>query len=157
MVDPRVAYELIDILRDNNARAPEFGTNSHLVVSKHPEIAVKTGTSNDLKDNLTLGFSQDYLVAVWVGNNDSSPMSRVASGVTGASPIWNRIITSLLQEKESVRWNTPDGIIKKDCYGKIESFLKENVPNCAPIPTSTPSATIKPQILDTGATTVVVP
>lgn len=151
IVDPRVAYQLIDILRDNNARAPEFGTRSYLVISNHPEVAVKTGTSNDLKDNLTIGFNQDYLVAVWVGNNDSTPMSRVASGVTGASPIWNKIMTNLLGNSISENWEIPEGLIKKDCYGKTEYFLKENVPNCAPIPTPVPLSTIQPQILDSGA------
>jgi len=139
VVDPRVAYQLIDILKDNNARAPEFGTRSYLVISNHPEVAVKTGTSNDLKDNLTLGFNQNFLVAVWVGNNDSTPMSRVASGVTGASPIWNKIMTNLLKNSASHNWEIPDGLIKKDCYGKTEYFLKENVPSC------------NPQILDSGA------
>lgn len=151
IVDPRVAYQLIDILKDNNARAPEFGTRSYLVISNHPEVAVKTGTSNDLKDNLTIGFNQDYLVAVWVGNNDSTPMSRVASGVTGASPIWNKIMTNLLGSTVSKNWEIPEGLIKKDCYGKTEYFLKENVPNCAPIPTPVPLSTIQPQILDSGA------
>lgn len=151
IVDPRVAYQLIDILKDNNARAPEFGTRSYLVISNHPEVAVKTGTSNDLKDNLTIGFNQDYLVAVWVGNNDSTPMSHVASGVTGASPIWNKIMTNLLGNSPAKDWEIPDGLVKKDCYGKAEYFLKENVPNCAPIPNPTPYPTGKPQILDSGA------
>jgi penicillin-binding protein 1C len=150
-VDPRVAYELIDILKDNNARAPEFGTRSYLVIPNHPEVAVKTGTSNDLKDNLTIGFNQNFLVAVWVGNNDSSPMSRVASGVTGASPIWNKIMVNLLGNSPSKNWDIPEGLIKKDCYGKTEYFLKENVPGCAPIPTPTPLPSGQPQILDSGA------
>ena len=151
IVDPRVAYQLIDILKDNNARAPEFGTRSYLVIPNHPEIAVKTGTSNDLKDNLTIGFNQDFLVAVWVGNNDSTPMSRVASGITGASPIWNKIMTNLIGNIVSKNWEIPDGLIKKDCYGKTEYFLKENVPNCAPIPTPSPLPSGQPQILNSGA------
>lgn len=157
VIDPRVAYQLIDILKDNWARAPEFGTRSYLVISNHPEVAVKTGTSNNLKDNLTLGFNQNYLVAVWVGNNDSTPMSRVASGVTGASPIWNKIMTNLLKNSASHNWEMPDGLIQKDCYGKAEYFLKENVPNCAPVPLPSPSGQAtpqpsgQPQILDSGA------
>ena len=151
VVDPRVAYQLIDILKDNNARAPEFGTRSYLVISNHPEVAVKTGTSNDLKDNLTIGFNQNYLVAVWVGNNDSTPMSHVASGVTGASPIWNKIMTNLVSDEKSKNWEIPEGLIKKECYGKTEYFLKENVSNCAPIPTPSPLPSGQPQILDSGA------
>ncbi len=112
VLDPEVSYMVIDILKDNNARAGAFGTNSYLVVKNHPEVAVKTGTSNDLRDNLTAGFNQDYLVVTWVGNNDNSPMSRIASGITGASPIWNKIITAILNDKSSVDWKIPEKLIK---------------------------------------------
>ena len=133
VLDQRVAYMVTDILSDNNARSPAFGSNSSLVVRNHPEVAVKTGTSNNLRDNLTLGYSQDYLVAVWVGNNDNSEMSRIASGVTGAAPIWNTVMTELLTEKESVAWQTPEGMTKLSiCNRKEEWFLNELKPpqNC---------------------------
>lgn len=146
VLDPRVAFLLIDILSDNEARAPAFGRNSQLVIPNHNEVAVKTGTSNDLRDNLTLGFSQDYLVAVWVGNNDNSPMARVASGVTGASPIFNKIMTALLAEKPNHDWPIPQGIIQmpvctmtgtlpcKGCPTRTEWFLEDDKPNfsCSP-------------------------
>lgn len=140
MLDPRVAYLLIDILSDNSARAPAFGTHSELVIPNHPEVAVKTGTSNDLRDNWTIGFNKDYLVAVWVGNNDNSPMSRVASGITGASPIFNKIMSPLLSQNESVDWEVPVGLAQipicsltgtlpcSGCPVRNEWFLKDNIP-----------------------------
>jgi len=88
-----VSYLISHTLLDNNARSATFGPSSYLVVANHPEISVKTGTTNDKRDNWTLGYNQDILVATWVGNNDNSPMGAVASGVTGASPIWNKIIS----------------------------------------------------------------
>lgn len=100
--DPRVTlpqevtFIISDILADNNARSAAFGTNSQLVIPGHT-VSVKTGTTNDLKDNWTIGYTADYLVATWVGNNDNSSMSYVASGVTGASPIWNDIMRKLLK------------------------------------------------------------
>lgn len=133
VMDPRVAYLIIDVLKDNISRSPAFGTNSMLVVSDHPEIAVKTGTSNDLKDNLTIGFNQNYLVAVWVGNNDGSPMSRIASGITGAAPIWNKIMKSLLVNQEAITWSVPNGLVNKECYGKNEWFLEEKQLSCPKI------------------------
>lgn len=133
VLDPRVAYLLIDVLKDNIARSPAFGTNSMLVVQNHPEVAVKTGTSNDLKDNLTIGFNQDYLVAVWVGNNDGSSMSRIASGITGAAPIWNKVISALLKDKPSVDWSVPEGLISKECFGRNEWFLEEKQLACPKI------------------------
>lgn len=140
VLDPRVAFILIDILKDNVARSPAFGLFSQLVIPNHPEVAVKTGTSNNLRDNLTVGFNQNYLVAVWVGNNDNSPMSRVASGVTGASPIFNQIMSRLLAGEKSLSWDTPDNLAYVDictitgtlpcqsCPTKKEWFLKESTP-----------------------------
>lgn len=159
VVDPRIAFLLIDILKDNFARAPEFGLNSYLVIASHPEVAVKTGTSNDLKDNLTLGFNQKYLVAVWVGNNNGSPMSRVASGVTGASPVWNKIMSSLLQNEKSEVWPVPEGLVQVPCLGRLEWFLAETNTKklCAPllIPALTPvGATPIPQVLEPAVFTV---
>ncbi len=140
VIDPRVAFLLTDILRDNNARTPAFGGHSSLVIPEHPEVAVKTGTSNSLRDNVTIGYNQKYLVAVWVGNNDNSPMSRVASGVTGASTIWNKIMLELLKNQPSNEWPVPQGLIQKpvctftgtqpceNCPTKTEWFLSENQP-----------------------------
>lgn len=150
ILDPRVAFIIIDILRDNIARSPSFGSGSSLVITNHPEVAVKTGTSNDLRDNLTVGFNQDYLTAVWVGNNDNSPMSRIASGVTGAAPIWNKIMQSLLSNTESKSWEIPKDLVQaKDCFNRIEWFLKENqnhgkCPNPSPGPSPTPKGSLRP-------------
>ncbi len=154
VLDPRVAYSLIDILKDNYARSPEFGLNSSLVIKDHPEVAVKTGTSNDLRDNWTAGFNQDYLVLTWVGNNDNSSMSRIASGITGASPIWNKIMSAILADSPSIDWKTPDNLIRINCLGKGEWFLKESVPAnyCKPTPTPT-AIDINDKILDSGVRT----
>jgi len=141
VLDPRVAFLLIDVLKDNIARSPSFGLNSMLVIPNHPEVAVKTGTSNDLKDNLTIGFNKDYLVAVWVGNNDGTPMSRIASGITGAAPIWNKITRSLLNNKDSVNWIPPEGLIKKECFSRMEWFLEEKQLSCPKILEPAPSTT----------------
>ncbi len=139
-IDPKVAFLLTDILKDNGARAPEFGLNSYLFIKDHPEVAVKTGTSNDLRDNWTVGYNQNFLVLTWVGNNDNSPMSRIASGITGASPIWNKIMSAILAGQTSVDWKVPNGVIKINCLGKSEWFLEGNVPGyfCKPAPPPSP-------------------
>lgn len=131
VLDPRVAYILTDILRDNSARAPAFGTHSALLIPGHPEVAVKTGTSNDMRDNLAVGYNQNILTAVWVGNNDNSPMSRVASGITGASPIWNKIMSGLLSGTSSTAWAEPSGLTHAVACKKkrTEIFLSEQKPS----------------------------
>ena len=91
-----VTFIISDILSDNGARSAAFGANNQLVIPGHT-VSVKTGTTNDLKDNWTIGYTSDFLAVTWVGNNDNTSMSYVASGVTGASPIWNNIMKKLLK------------------------------------------------------------
>ena len=82
---PEHAFLMTSILSDNAARVPTYGTNS--VLNLPFQAAVKTGTSNDSRDNWTLGFTPDLAVGVWVGNADYTPMLNT-TGVTGAGPIW---------------------------------------------------------------------
>jgi penicillin-binding protein 1C len=110
--DAGIAYIMTNILSDNQARSAAFGSNSVLNIPGY-QVAVKTGTTNSLRDNWTIGYTPDYLVAVWVGNNDNSPMSYVASGITGASPIWARIMTSLLKNTdENTEFIIPPDVVK---------------------------------------------
>jgi len=111
VLDPKIAYLLSHILSDNQARTPAFGAYSLLDIPGQT-VAVKTGTTNNLRDNWTIGYTSDFLVAAWVGNNDNSPMSYIASGLTGASSIWNRITTALLANKENQAFPRPEGIIE---------------------------------------------
>lgn len=104
------AFLIFDILSDNNARADVFGTNSLLNIPGR-QVAVKTGTTNDKRDNWTIGGTPQVVVGVWVGNNDNSPMLQVASGVTGASPIWRRIVLAALSGKPSLNVEPPAGIV----------------------------------------------
>ena len=110
-LSPQIAYLLTDILADNNARTPTFGSRSQLVIPNHT-VAVKTGTTNNLKDNWTIGYTPSLLTVVWVGNNDNSPMSYVASGVTGASPIWHNIMAELLKDKPDEKFPEPGDLAK---------------------------------------------
>ena len=132
-----IAFIISNILADNNARAMEFGRNSPLYIPKHT-VSVKTGTTDNKRDNWTIGYTPNLLTAIWVGNNDNSPMNpRLASGITGAAPIWNKIMTTLLTNtsKESENYPKPDNIVAKTCRGTTEYFIKgtENSTLCNPI------------------------
>lgn len=110
-----VTFIISDILSDNNARTPAFGANSDLKIDgKH--VSVKTGTTNDYRDNWTIGYTPSVLVSVWVGNNDNTPMSGIASGITGASPIWNTLMTHMLEgEKPEIPQKPPNVYGKNTC------------------------------------------
>ncbi|MDP3987922.1 MAG: PBP1A family penicillin-binding protein [Candidatus Levybacteria bacterium] len=146
VLDSGVTFILAGILSDNPARAMEFGTNSPLNIPGHT-VSVKTGTSDNKRDNWTIGYTKNYVVTVWVGNNDNSPMSQsLASGITGAAPIWNRIMTSLLGNSKDEVYPVPFNIVQKPCLGRIEYFIKgtENSVNCAYVPSPSVSPTKNP-------------
>jgi membrane peptidoglycan carboxypeptidase len=97
-ISSQIAFMITSILKDENARFPEF-ENDHVLSmwdqtlpdGTHPEVAAKTGTTDNFTDNWTLGYTPDVVVGVWTGNADNSPMQR-SIGITGAAPIWHSII-----------------------------------------------------------------
>ncbi|MFA5836133.1 MAG: transglycosylase domain-containing protein [Bellilinea sp.] len=89
------AYLISSILSDNDARTPMFGANSVLNVGF--PAAAKTGTTNDYRDNWTVGYTPDVVVGVWVGNADYTPMQNT-TGLTGAAPIWSEFIKIAAQQ-----------------------------------------------------------
>ncbi len=113
VLTPQEAFLISNILSDNSAREITFGNSSGLSVSGY-QVAVKTGTTNDKRDNWTIGWTPNLLVDVWVGNNDNSPMGKVASGISGASPIWRRIMLSALPNRNKEDFPIPDKIISMD-------------------------------------------
>ena len=95
VIRPEHAYLISSILSDNEARAPMFGTNSVLALPF--PVAAKTGTTNEFRDNWTLGYTPDIAVGVWVGNADYTPMQNT-TGLTGAAPIWSQFIQAAIQQ-----------------------------------------------------------
>jgi len=153
VLTPDVTFLISHILHDNNARSAAFGESSFLNVRGHPEVSVKTGTTNDLRDNWTIGYTAYAVVVTWVGNNDNTPMGASVSGVSGASPIWNRIMREVLDKAEEGFYNEndkdhawpkqPEGVVgasvcattgvlpdnpdSPNCPTRFEYFLADNV------------------------------
>ncbi len=146
VVSAETAFLISHMLLDNNARQDAFGASSALVVAGHA-VSVKTGTTDDLRDNWTVGYTPQYLAITWVGNNDNTPMNQaLVSGITGAAPIWNKLMAHLLRGKPDVWPKQPDGIVgsqicamtgllppnpdgdDKGCSTRFEYFIKGTVP-----------------------------
>jgi 1A family penicillin-binding protein len=132
ILDPAVTFILSDILADNQTRTTAFGFNSVLEIKDH-RVSVKTGTTDDKRDNWTNGYTDKHVVIVWVGNNDNAPMSpTLASGITGAAPIWHRIMEDLVKKTPEAKPVQPSTVIQKFCLGRQEYFIAgtENSLNC---------------------------
>ena len=112
VLDPRVAFIITDILADNAARSEAMGAFSPLRTDGI-FAAVKTGTTDDVKDNWTIGYTRNVAVGVWVGNNNGDPMVN-SSGLTGAAPIWHTVLTSIYGNMELLSAFADDGQLLND-------------------------------------------
>lgn len=140
------SYIISHILLDDNARSSAFGTGSYLVIPGKA-VSVKTGTTDNKKDNWTIGYTPNFLAAVWVGNNDNTPMNQaLTSGVTGAAPIWNKVMRMLLKDQPDLWPIKPETVIgkqicndsggemtkegdgKESCGARYEYFIKGTEP-----------------------------
>jgi membrane peptidoglycan carboxypeptidase len=108
VLSPQVAYMMTSVLTDQSARSFEFGNVrtlsfwdwtgpcSMLPWSGMPtcpyDVAAKTGTTDDFKDNWTIGYTPNVVVGVWTGNANNVAMTNNPTGITGAAPIWNSVI-----------------------------------------------------------------
>ena len=126
VLSPQVAFMMTDVLSDNTSRTFEFGKCSSLSLYSNTmtqcyqgnpgpirPAAAKTGTSTDFRDNWTVGYTSDFVVGVWAGNNDNSPMVN-GTGVDGAAPIWHDTLLMAEQGHPIKDLNpNPGGVVKK--------------------------------------------
>ncbi len=140
VLSSEVSFLISHILLDQNARSAAFG-ESYLPVGGHA-VSVKTGTTDDKRDNWTIGFTPNFLVVTWVGNNDNSPMNQwLTSGVTGAAPIWNKIMRNVLKNQPDLWPKKPEGVTgtsiceisgklpgDSNCKTRFEYFVNGTVP-----------------------------
>lgn len=124
IISPESAYFITEILSDNKARIPAFGANSSLNVTAKP-VAVKTGTTQNLKDNWAIGYLGDYVVLTWIGNNDGEVMGDVVSGYRGATNIWRDAVDYLIANRD-----IPDAITKPDSIIEVSICPLTNTLAC---------------------------
>lgn len=132
VLSPQVAYLMTNVLSDNASRTFEFGKCSALYLytntqtqcySGNPGVirpaAVKTGTSQNFNDNWTVGYTSDFVVGVWAGNNDNSPMIDV-TGVDGAGPIWHAAMLMAEEGHPVKNFSNPGGVVQRTVnYGNL--------------------------------------
>ena len=149
---PGAAFLVTDILSDPQARVTGFGRHS-ILETPYPS-AVKTGTSKNFKDNWCVGYTGGYVVGVWAGNFDASPMDKV-SGITGAGTIWRQVSDLLAKDCPTPRFRPPRDVMSAptcpvsgllagpDCPNrKLEYFMAGR-----PLPEPCPHAELKREAL----------
>jgi 1A family penicillin-binding protein len=157
VISPQLAYMMTSVLSDNTDRIPEFFDCNVLQLYSNSQsacyagdrgtvrpAAAKTGTTQDFRDNWTVGYTTDYVMGVWAGNDDNSPMIDV-TGVQGAAPIWHDSML-LAEQGHPIRdFVNPGGLVRASVtypngVKTTDWFLPGTVPTFNPTPTSTPTA-----------------
>ncbi len=157
VISPQLAYLITSVLSDNQSRIPEFFDCNVLQLYSNSQqdcwdgnrgtvrpAAAKTGTTNDFRDNWTLGYTTDYVMGVWAGNDDNTPMYDV-SGVQGAAPIWHDSMLVAEQGHPIRDFINPGGLQRAtvtypDGVETTDWFLPGTVPHfniSAPTPVAT--------------------
>jgi penicillin-binding protein 1C len=114
VANPSKVAEIVRILTNRAFKLREFGIDTALDFQDRT-VFVKTGTSRNFRDNYAVGFTKNYLLAVWSGNKDGSNMKGV-SGATGAGEIFSKIVAAL---------EMPDGAPKEEkITAPIQGYLK---------------------------------
>ncbi len=128
------SFVISDILSDNAARAPSFGSRLNIPGRK---VAVKTGSTDDNRDAWTIGYTPSIVVGVWVGNNENEVMTSGGSAMAG--PIWSKSIQAFLGNSPAETFAQPSGVTKATACGAggvayEEYFINGTVPtaNCKP-------------------------
>ncbi len=106
VLNPGIAYIITDILDDDGARVPAMEVNNPLNLPF--PAAAKTGTTNDYRDNWTMGYTPGVVVGVWMGNSDGHPMVD-SSGLFGAAPVWRRVMEGIYADEGMQRSLLVDG------------------------------------------------
>ena len=115
VMDPGAVYIVNRILTNDRNRQLEFGLNSDLTLAGHL-VSAKTGTSEDFKDNLTVGWTPQLVTATWVGNADDSAMHGT-TGITGAAPIWHTFMAHALRDVPDNWPAAPADVYAQDAPG----------------------------------------
>jgi membrane peptidoglycan carboxypeptidase len=141
VVDPRAAYIMNTMLSNDANRVMEFGAHGLLTLQGH-RVAAKTGTSENFKDNFTVGWTPQLATATWVGNANDSAMQGT-TGITGAAPIWHQVMAHALTGRADAWPSIPAGLTTATTAWGTAYFMPgtdATTGEAALVPTVLPSA-----------------
>ena len=145
VITSQLAYLATNVLSDNTSRLPTFSACNVLQLYSNSQqacyagnrgvvrqAAVKTGTTQDLRDGWAVGYTTDYVMGVWAGNDDNSPMRNITAE-TSAAPIWHDAMLLAEQGHPIRAFQNPGGLIRAtvtypDGVTSADWFLPGTVP-----------------------------
>jgi len=122
-IDGAYSYMLTDILSRDATKWSGLGLDR--------PAAVKTGTSEDFRDNVVLGYTPDLAAGVWMGNTDNTPMAQGTFSSAGTGPIWQEFMTQAHHylNLPPKGFEKPANVVTVKCGGRDEPFESGKQPS----------------------------
>ncbi|MFN6140980.1 MAG: transglycosylase domain-containing protein [Pseudanabaena sp.] len=110
ILDPIAVSYLTDSLRG----VVTNGTATEAQMSDGRPVAGKTGTTSDFRDAWFVGYVPQLAVAIWIGNDDYSPMANGVTGGVYVTPIWRKFMEKALAGQPIEQFPVPAEIQEKE-------------------------------------------
>lgn len=111
VIDAKYPIYINDILSDTEARSGLLSGSLYLTIFNGYEVALKTGTTNDYRDAWVVGYTPNFVVGVWAGNNNNDPMQKQGTSILAAVPMWSTFMKDAIKETASATFSKPDPIL----------------------------------------------
>jgi membrane peptidoglycan carboxypeptidase len=110
VLDPRQAWLMADILKDNTNPEGSFVFGPWTNIGR--PAALKTGTTDDQKDVLAIGWVPKRLTAIWMGNSDNTEMRGISSAL-GPGVLWRDYMKPVVGDLPPTWYDRPSGIVDR--------------------------------------------
>ncbi|MDE3112456.1 MAG: transglycosylase domain-containing protein [Chloroflexota bacterium] len=113
VLDPGIAFIMDDILRGYTDPNKDFEFGSWTNIGR--PAALKTGTTDDLKDVYSVGYTPQLVTGVWMGNSDNEPMSgRDFLAAMGPGQLWRDYMKQILAGVPVEDWSPPSDVVRQN-------------------------------------------
>jgi penicillin-binding protein 1A len=123
-----ISRESAAVITDMLHSVIQNGTGKKATVIQRP-VAGKTGTTNEFKDALFIGFSPSITTGVWVGQDTFTTLGKGETGARAALPIWIEFMSRALLDRPIQYFDIPDDVVKVRIDPSTGLVAKDNAPN----------------------------
>ena len=123
-----ISRESAAVITDMLRSVIQDGTGKKAKTIQRP-IAGKTGTTNEYKDALFIGFSPSITTGVWVGQDTFTTIGKGETGARAALPIWIEFMKRALHNRPIRYFDIPDDVVKVRIDPITGLLAADNAPN----------------------------
>jgi membrane peptidoglycan carboxypeptidase len=121
VLDPGIAYIMNDILKDTTRPDRSYIFGNWTSIGR--PAALKTGTTDNLKDVYSVGYVPQLVTGIWMGNSNADPMSsRDFSSAMGPGVLWKDYMKEVLANVEPADWQRPANVVSANVVLAPGSF-----------------------------------